>query len=68
MHGSLFRSTEFLSGSLTGQTLSANFHLTDQFLKKEYFTFVGGASIPLCHRMTIGEMALWLKDEVLSRV
>ncbi len=30
-------------------------------LKKEYFTFVGGASIPLCHRMTIGEMALWLR-------
>ncbi len=31
-------------------------------LKKEFFTFVGGASIPLCHRMTIGEMALWLKE------
>jgi uncharacterized protein YbbC (DUF1343 family) len=30
-------------------------------LKEEYFTFVGGASIPLCHRMTIGEMALWIK-------
>lgn len=30
-------------------------------LKPEYFTFVGGASIPLCHRMTMGEMALWLK-------
>ncbi len=30
-------------------------------LKKEYFTFVGGAEIPLCHRMTLGEMALWLK-------
>ena len=30
-------------------------------LKKEYFTFVGGASIPLCHRMTLGEMALWIK-------
>ena len=30
-------------------------------LKKEYFTFVGGASIPLCHRMSIGEMALWIK-------
>jgi uncharacterized protein YbbC (DUF1343 family) len=30
-------------------------------LKKEFFTFVGGASIPLCHRMTIGEMALWIK-------
>jgi uncharacterized protein YbbC (DUF1343 family) len=32
-------------------------------LKKEYFTFVGGASIPMCHRMTIGEMAVWLKDK-----
>jgi uncharacterized protein YbbC (DUF1343 family) len=30
-------------------------------LKKKYFTFVGGAEIPLCHRMTIGEMALWIK-------
>jgi uncharacterized protein YbbC (DUF1343 family) len=32
-------------------------------LKKEFFTFVGGASIPLCHRMTIGEMALWLREK-----
>ncbi len=32
-------------------------------LKKEFFTFVGGASIPMCHRMTLGEMALWLKDK-----
>ena len=32
-------------------------------LKKEYFTFVGGASIPLCHRMTLGEMALWIKEK-----
>ena len=32
-------------------------------LKKEYFTFVGGASIPLCHRMTMGEMALWIKEK-----
>jgi uncharacterized protein YbbC (DUF1343 family) len=32
-------------------------------LKKKYFTFVGGASIPLCHRMTIGEMALWIKEK-----
>jgi uncharacterized protein YbbC (DUF1343 family) len=31
-------------------------------LKENYFTFVGGASIPLCHRMTIGEMALWIKE------
>jgi uncharacterized protein YbbC (DUF1343 family) len=32
-------------------------------LKEEYFTFVGGAAIPLCHRMTIGEMALWIKEK-----
>jgi len=30
-------------------------------LKKKYFTFVGGAEIPLCHRMTIGEMAIWIR-------
>jgi len=36
-------------------------------LKKEYYTFVGGASIPLCHRMTIGEMALWLKENYYPR-
>lgn len=34
-------------------------------LDEEYFTFVGGACIPLCHRMTIGEMALWLKDKYI---
>lgn len=32
-------------------------------LKKEFFTFVGGASIPLCHRMTIAEMAIWIKEK-----
>jgi len=32
-------------------------------LKEEYFTFVGGASIPLCHRMTMGEMAMWIKEK-----
>jgi uncharacterized protein YbbC (DUF1343 family) len=32
-------------------------------LKEEYFTFVGGASIPLCHRMTMGEMALWIREK-----
>ncbi|MEI8226565.1 MAG: DUF1343 domain-containing protein, partial [Bacteroidota bacterium] len=36
-------------------------------LKKEFFTFVGGASIPLCHRMTIGEMALWIKEKYYPR-
>ena len=35
-------------------------------LKEEYFTFVGGASIPLCHRMTIGEMATWIKEKHVS--
>jgi len=30
-------------------------------LKKDFFTFVGGANLPLCHRMTIGEIAIWLK-------
>jgi len=32
-------------------------------LKEEFFTFVGGASIPMCHRMTIGEMAIWLREK-----
>lgn len=32
-------------------------------LKKEFFTFVGGASIPLCHRMTTGEMAMWVREK-----
>lgn len=32
-------------------------------LKEEFFTFVGGASIPLCHSMTIGEMSEWLKEK-----
>jgi uncharacterized protein YbbC (DUF1343 family) len=36
-------------------------------LKKEFFTFVGGASIPLCHRMTIGEMALWLREKYFPK-
>lgn len=31
-------------------------------LKSDFFSFVGGASIPLCHRMTVGELALWLKN------
>lgn len=34
-------------------------------LKEEYFTFVGGACIPLCHRMTTGELSLWLKEKYL---
>jgi uncharacterized protein YbbC (DUF1343 family) len=36
-------------------------------LKEEFFTFVGGASIPLCHRMTIGEIAVWLKEKYVKR-
>lgn len=32
-------------------------------LKENYFTFVGGASVPLCHRMTIGELTLWVKEK-----
>ncbi|MBD3346106.1 MAG: DUF1343 domain-containing protein [Chitinivibrionales bacterium] len=31
-------------------------------LSPDYFSFVGGAEIPLCHRMTIGEIALLLKQ------
>ncbi len=34
-------------------------------LLEEYFTFVGGASIPLCHRMTLGEMAIWIREKYL---
>lgn len=36
-------------------------------LKEDFFTFVGGASIPLCHRMTIGEMAQWLKEKYIPK-
>jgi uncharacterized protein YbbC (DUF1343 family) len=36
-------------------------------LKEEYFTFVGGASIPLCHRMTLGEMALWIREKYYNK-
>lgn len=32
-------------------------------LREDHFTFVGGASIPLCHRMTLGEIALWVKEK-----
>jgi len=32
-------------------------------LKEEYFSFVGGAPVPLCHRMTIGEMAQLIKGK-----
>ncbi len=36
-------------------------------LKESYFTFVGGAAIPLCHRMTIGEIALWIKAKHIKK-
>lgn len=36
-------------------------------LKEDFFTFVGGAAIPLCHRMTIGEIALWLKEKYYEK-
>jgi uncharacterized protein YbbC (DUF1343 family) len=36
-------------------------------LKEPYFSFVGGAAIPLCHRMTIGEMALWIKEKYFQK-
>lgn len=36
-------------------------------LKESFFTFVGGASIPMCHRMTIGEIAIWLKYKYIER-
>lgn len=32
-------------------------------LKENFYTFVGGASIPLCHSMTAGEMAIWIKEK-----
>ena len=35
-------------------------------LKEAFFTFVGGASIPLCHRMTIGEIAIWVKEKYVK--
>ncbi len=31
-------------------------------LKRDFFTFVGEAEIPLCHNMTIGEIALWINN------
>lgn len=31
-------------------------------LSKEFFSFVGGAEIPLCHRLTIGELSVLIKQ------
>jgi uncharacterized protein YbbC (DUF1343 family) len=36
-------------------------------LKEPFFTFVGGACIPLCHRMTIGEIAFWIKEKQMQK-
>ncbi len=36
--------------------------LDGPMLNPSYFSFVGGAPIPLCHRMTLGEMALLLQQ------
>jgi uncharacterized protein YbbC (DUF1343 family) len=36
-------------------------------LKEAFFTFIGGASIPLCHRMTIGEMSMLIKEKYFPR-
>jgi len=35
--------------------------LDGPMLEPEYFSFVGGARIPLCHRLTIGEMAMMMQ-------
>jgi uncharacterized protein YbbC (DUF1343 family) len=35
-------------------------------LSEDFFSFVGGAPIPLCHRLTIGEMAILLKNLYFS--
>ncbi|MFP4488716.1 MAG: exo-beta-N-acetylmuramidase NamZ domain-containing protein [Bacteroidales bacterium] len=32
-------------------------------LKEDFYSFVGGAGIPLCHGMTMGEIAIWLKEK-----
>ncbi len=36
--------------------------LDGPLLLSDYHSFVGGASLPLCHRMTMGEMAAYVKD------
>ncbi len=41
----------------------AKLQLDGPVLKEEFFTFVGGACIPLCHRMTMGEMTLWIREK-----
>lgn len=41
----------------------ARLALDGPMLRPDYFSFVGGAEIPLCHRLTIGEIALLLKKD-----
>lgn len=40
----------------------SNLGFEGPLLKREFFTFVGEAEIPLCHNMTIGELALWINN------
>jgi uncharacterized protein YbbC (DUF1343 family) len=37
-------------------------------LSPEFFSFVGGAEIPLCHRLTMGEMAQFVKAQYVPTV
>jgi uncharacterized protein YbbC (DUF1343 family) len=37
-------------------------------LSPDFFSFVGGAQIPLCHRMTMGEMALLMKHSFFPSI
>lgn len=37
-------------------------------LSPDFFTFVGGAQIPMCHRMTMGEMALLIQKQYVPTV
>ncbi|MGM0443591.1 MAG: exo-beta-N-acetylmuramidase NamZ family protein [Fibrobacterota bacterium] len=37
-------------------------------LSREYYSFVGGAEIPLAHTMTMGELALWLKHHTFPDI
>jgi uncharacterized protein YbbC (DUF1343 family) len=41
----------------------ARLPLDGPVLKEEFFTFVGGACIPLCHGMTLGEMTQWIREK-----
>jgi uncharacterized protein YbbC (DUF1343 family) len=45
----------------------AGLALDGPVLKEQFFTFVGGATIPMCHRMTIGEIALWIREKYFAK-